>query len=469
MIVPVILCGGSGTRLWPLSRENHPKQFLSLTDKKTLLQQTVNRLKGVEDLASPIVLCNEKHRFIVAQQLSHIELPPDEIVLEPVGRNTAPAVAVAAMLARRRWHNPTLLVLPSDHLIENITAFHTALKDGAALASSDYLVTFGIVPSSPETGYGYIRQGARLSAAMRNTTPNGYTIAGFVEKPDLYTAQKYVDSGDYCWNSGMFMFSADLILAELDIYSPEITNACRPAVEKGRQDLDFFRLDPESFKACPENSIDYAVMERTTRGAMVPLDAGWNDLGSWQALWQDAQKDNQGNFISGDVMAHEVTNSYLVASHRLLAAVGLSNHVMVETPDAVFVAPRARVQEVKNIVKQLKSADRQEIRSHNQTYHLWGTARVIVEDDCFQVRHLTIQPGACISKQKHRHRAEHWVVVNGYATVEKGDKTITLDENQSVFIPPGVFHRLENRDRNPLEVIEIQTGSYLNKDDISRS
>ncbi len=468
MIVPVILCGGSGTRLWPLSRQQHPKQFLPLVDEQTLLQNTVNRLDGLESLAPPIVLCNENHRFIVAEQLNRIHRPPADIILEPVGRNTAPAVAIAALTAQNRWENPILLVLPADHHIRDVKAFHAALANATRLARKGHLVTFGIVPSSPETGYGYIRKGQPMNTASGQAENGAYRIAGFVEKPDLETATHYVESGDYCWNSGMFMFTADMILAEMDRFSPKITTACRQAHMKGRRDLDFFRLDSEAFAACPGNSIDYAVMEHTQKGAMIPLDAGWNDLGSWRSLWQEAKKDTDGNLISGDIVVHDVKESYLRASHRLLAAVGLNRLVVVETSDAVFVAPRDRAQEVKKIVTQLKAGHRRETRTHRRTYHLWGSAEAVTEGDQYQVRRIALNAGAHVSYQKHQHRAEHWVVVRGRAQVMKGEETVTLEENESIFIPPGIYHQLENPGPNLLEVIEIRTGPYLQEDDIIR-
>lgn len=468
MIVPVILCGGSGTRLWPLSRQQHPKQFLPLVNEQTLLQNTIKRLDGLEFIAPPIVLCNENHRFIVAEQLNRINCPPSDIILEPIGRNTAPAVTIAALTAQDKWKNPTLLVLPADHHIRDVKSFHSALIGAVHLSEEGHLVTFGIIPTSPETGYGYIRKGAAMNTVSGQTENEAFRIAGFVEKPDIETARQYLDSGDYCWNSGMFMFTAKQILAEMDTFSPEIATACRRAYAKGRRDLDFFRLDTESFAACPSDSIDYAVMEYTRNGAMTPLAAGWNDLGSWHSLWHEADKDIDGNLISGDIVIHDVKDSYLRASHRLLAAVGLNRHVVVETADAVFVAPRDRAQEVKNLVEQLKSNHRPETRTHRRTYHLWGSSEAVTEGEQFQVKRIALKAGAHVSYQKHRHRAEHWVVVRGQGRVIKGKETITLGENESIFIPPDVYHQLENPGPNLLEVIEIRTGPYLREDDVIR-
>jgi len=468
MIVPVILSGGSGTRLWPLSRQQHPKQFLPLVNEHTLLQNTIRRLDGFESMADPLVLCNENHRFIVAEQLQQIGCRPAGIVLEPVGRNTAPAVAVAALQVLEQGKNPVLLVLPADHHINDINRFHAALAVGAQLAKKGHLVTYGIVPTSPETGYGYIHKGVSIAISAQ-MEESAFLIARFVEKPDLDTARRYVNSGDYCWNSGMFMFTAKQVLAEMEKSAPEITAACRGAYTQGHRDLDFFRLDKKAFSACPSDSIDYAVMEHTKKGAMVPLEAGWNDLGSWRSMWQEGTKDTGGNVISGDVIAHDVNDSYLHASHRLLTAVGLDRQIVVETSDAVFVAPRNRVQDVKKIVTQLQSAHRRETRSHRRVYRPWGWSEKVLEGDRFQVKRISLKPGAKISLQKHIHRAEHWVLVQGTAEVVKGEKKFTLKQNESAYIPPGVFHQLGNPGQHPLELIEIRTGRYLQEDGITRS
>jgi mannose-1-phosphate guanylyltransferase/mannose-1-phosphate guanylyltransferase/mannose-6-phosphate isomerase len=466
MIIPVILAGGSGTRLWPLSREQYPKQLLSLVNDKTMLQNTVLRLLSAEDVGNPLVLCNDDHRFMVAEQLRAIGVSGSTIVLEPIGRNTAPAVAVAAMKALEESKDAVLMVLPADHNIEEVTALHQAMKTGANLAREDYLITFGIVPKSPETGYGYIRKGDPLRLAK--DSGDAVLISEFVEKPDLATARKYLESGEYCWNSGMFMFKAETVLSELLTFVPDIVSACRKAVDQGRKDLDFFRLNKECFTDCPSDSIDYAVMEKTSKGAMIPLSAGWNDLGSWDALWQVGEKDGEGNVIHGDVLTHDVKNSFLHAESRMIAAVGLENHVVVETSDAVLISPRERVQEVKKIVSQLKNVMREEASIHKKVYRPWGSYEGIDLSDNFQVKRITVKPGARLSLQKHFHRAEHWVVVRGTAIVTKGEEEFILKEDESTYIPLGVVHRLENPGKIDLELIEVQSGSYLGEDDIVR-
>jgi mannose-1-phosphate guanylyltransferase/mannose-6-phosphate isomerase len=468
MIVPVILCGGSGTRLWPLSRQKQPKQFLPLINEYTLLQNTIRRLEDFEPMADPVVLCHESHRFIVAEQLRQIGCRPAAIILEPVGRNTAPAVTVAALHALKQGKNPILLVLPADHHINDIKRLHTALAAGAQLAKKGHLITFGIVPTSAETGYGYIHKGEPIVVSTQMEAP-AFLIAQFVEKPDHDTARGYVKSGEYCWNSGIFVFAADQVLAEMEKSAPEIAAVCRRAYSQGHREHDFFRLDEKTFSACPSDSIDYAVMEHTNNGAMIALEAGWSDLGSWRSLWQEGIKDTDGNVISGDIIVQDVNDSYLHASHRLLAAVGLDRHIVVETSDAVFVAPRNRVQDVKEIVEQLQSARRREARSHPRAYRPWGWSEAILEGDQFQVKQITLKPGAKISLQKHIHRAEHWILVRGTAKVVKGEEKFTLEQNESTYIPPGVYHQLENPGQNPLDLIEIRTNRHLLEDDLTRS
>jgi mannose-1-phosphate guanylyltransferase/mannose-6-phosphate isomerase len=466
-IIPVVLSGGSGTRLWPLSRQQHPKQFLPLINEYTLFQNTLRRLDGYQHMADPIVLCNETHRFMVAEQLQQMNCRSSGIILEPVGRNTAPAVAVAALHALTIDADPILLILPADHHIKNIAELHAALNTGIHLAQQDHVITFGIVPTSPETGYGYIQKGAlidRLSAKEGI----GYTIARFVEKPDLDTARHYLATGKYFWNSGMFMFKANQILAEMNKFASDIVAACKDAYAKCEMDLDFIRLDNEAFSASPINSIDYAVMEHTAKGAMIPLAAGWSDLGSWQSLWQEGEKDPNGNVISGDVIVSNVHDTYLRASHRLLAVTGLDQYIVVETPDAVFVAPRDQVQNVKQIVRHLQAADRREVRVHRRAYRPWGWAEEVTEGNQFQVKRITLNPGASISLQKHDHRAEHWVIVRGTADVVKGHETFTLKKNESTYIPPGVLHQLKNPGTIPLDLIEIRTGSDLRESDVKR-
>jgi mannose-1-phosphate guanylyltransferase/mannose-6-phosphate isomerase len=464
MIVPVILAGGSGTRLWPLSRALYPKQMLDLVGEHTMLQDTVLRLQAYPGMGAPIVVCNQHHRFMAAEQLREIEVAPRAIILEPVGRNTAPAVAVAAVKAAEIDDDPALLVLPADHFIAQVDRLHAALAVAEHFARRDHLITFGVLPRSPETGYGYIRKGRMLVDGGLEALE----IAAFVEKPDATTAAGYVASGAYCWNSGMFMFRAAQVLAEMEHLAPEITAACQRAVAEGRQDLDFMRLGEAAFSACPSDSIDYAVMEKTRRGVMVPLDAGWNDLGSWEALWQVGPKDAAQNVIQGDVLLHDVRNSYLKATSRLVAAVGLEDHIVVETADAVLIAPRRRVQDVKALVDALKARKRPEVRVHRRAYRPWGFSESMVQGERFEAKRIIVKPGGKIVMQEHYHRAEHWVVVSGTARVTRGEEELLLKEDESVYIPLGVCHRLENPGKITLELIEIRTGSYLGEDDIVR-
>jgi mannose-1-phosphate guanylyltransferase/mannose-6-phosphate isomerase len=483
MIVPVILSGGAGTRLWPLSRELYPKQLLPLVGEQTMLQETVTRLRGLPDLGAPLVVCNESHRFLVAEQLRAIGVNPSAIVLEPVGRNTAPAVAVAALLAGAGGEDPILLVLPADHVITDSAALRATVQAGVALAEAGRLLTFGIVPDKPETGYGYIRSDKNRPLSVvscqlqkstttdhgpRTTDATAYAVAEFKEKPDLQTAEGYLASGNYYWNSGMFMFRASTFLAELERFAPEMLAACRKAVAGAARDLDFTRLDLESFAACPGNSIDYAVMEKTAEAAVIPLDAGWSDVGSWSALWEVGARDADGNVVKGDVLTKDVRNCYLHASTRMVAAVGVEDHVIVETGDAVLVAAKDRVQDVKAIVEQLKLRKRNEALLHRRVNRPWGAYECIDAADRFQVKHITVHPGATLSLQMHHHRAEHWIVVRGTARVTCGDEVLTLSENQSTYIPLGTTHRLENPGKIPLELIEVQSGSYLGEDDIVR-
>jgi mannose-1-phosphate guanylyltransferase/mannose-6-phosphate isomerase len=465
MIVPVILAGGSGTRLWPLSREMYPKQLINLINEKTMLQETIMRLSDLENIGNPIVICNDNHRFMVAEQLREIEVTTESILLEPVGRNTAPALAIAALKLLSQGVNPLLLVLPADHIIKEVSVFHDALNSGESFAQEGFLVTFGIVPEMAETGYGYIRKGDQLSGSGSTEV---FKIAAFVEKPDKKTAEEYVKSGLYCWNSGMFMFKASQVIEELKKYAPEIVEACERTLNSGKEDLDFFRLDAEAFEACPSNSIDYALMEKTDKGVMVSLKAGWDDLGSWEALWKVGEKNKNGNVVQGDVLTHDVKNSYLKATHRMIAAVGLENHIIIETSDAVLVSPRDRVQEVKQFVDQLKSNKRSEAILHRKVYRPWGVYEGIDISGRFQVKRITVNPGSILSLQKHFHRSEHWIVVKGTAIVTKGDDTFILKEDESTYIPLGEIHRLENPGKIDLELIEVQSGSYLGEDDIVR-
>ncbi len=463
MIIPVILAGGSGTRLWPLSRELYPKQLIDIYNEYTMLQNTVLRLEGLTDLNDPIVVCNEDHRFMTAEQLHRIDVTPAAILLEPVGRNTAPAIALAAVKAMEIHRDPILLVLPADHVIENTQAFHKAIVKGVTLAESGRLITFGIVPNAPLTGYGYIKKGPALDQGDGISA-----IDRFVEKPDAQTARTYLESGEYCWNSGMFMFKASQIISQLDEHSPGMVAPCKQAIENGVTDLDFIRLSRADFEKIPSDSIDYAVMEKTSQGAVIPLDVGWNDLGSFDALWQTGDKDAGDNVLKGDVVTCDVNASYIKSEHRMVAAVGLENMVIVETKDAVLVSPRDRVQDVKKIVQQLKSAGRNESVTHQKVYRPWGSYETIDIEDRFQVKRITVKPGAKLSLQKHFHRAEHWTVVSGAAIVTKDDRQMLLKEDESTYIPLGTMHRLENPGKIPLELIEVQSGSYLGEDDIVR-
>ncbi len=467
-ITPVILAGGSGTRLWPLSRKLYPKQFMPLVETSTLLQSTLNRLESLPGIQPPIILCNEEHRFIVAEQLREAGIAPHSIILEPVGRNTAPALAVAALMAAQDQPDALMLALPADHFIGDRTTFVGTLSHGARFAEKDQLVTFGIVPGAPETGYGYIRKGQVLEPARADRSPGIWKIDRFVEKPDEETAQGYLDSGDYCWNSGMFVYKASRLLDEMRSFAGEIVAACQLAVDQGKADLDFFRLDKSAFEACPSDSLDYAVMEKTQSGVIVALDTSWNDLGSWEALWQAGPKDSRGNVIHGDVCLHEVDHSFVHASSRLVAAVGLDHHVVVETKDAVLIAPRHRVQQVKALVDRLKQGKRFETENHKKAYRPWGSYEELETSARFAVKRLTVKPKAKLSLQKHFHRAEHWVVVRGTALVTKGEEQFILKEDQSTYIPLGMVHRLENPGKIPLELVEIQSGSYLEEDDTHR-
>lgn len=462
MIVPVILSGGSGTRLWPLSREAYPKQFLPLVDQNTMLQNTALRIAGLADVAAPLVVCNQEHRFMVAEQLRAIGIQPATAILEPVGRNTAPAVAVAALHAQCDGADPTLLILPADHVIADVEGFRAAVRQVATHAEAGRLITFGIVPTAPETGYGYIKAGAPLDDS------GVCAVERFVEKPDADTAQTYLRSGAYSWNSGMFMFRASAFLAELERLAPTMLAACQQALATGRADRDFLWLDRAAFAACPKDSIDYAVMEKTDHAVVLPLEVGWNDVGSWSALWEVGERNGDGNIARGDVIEVDTRDSYVDATSRLVATVGVEHLVVVETADAVLVATKDRVQDVKTVVDRLKARRRPEGSSHRKVYRPWGFYDSIDLDQRFQVKRIMIKPGACISSQMHHHRAEHWVVVSGTARVHRGDEEYLLTENQSTYIPVGVPHRLTNPGKIPLEIIEVQSGSYLGEDDIVR-
>ncbi|WP_234249743.1 mannose-1-phosphate guanylyltransferase/mannose-6-phosphate isomerase [Billgrantia desiderata] len=458
-LCPVIMAGGTGSRLWPLSRQLNPKQFLPLTDDRSMLQATLGRLEGIPH-AEPILICNEQHRFLAAEQVRQLGRSPD-ILLEPVGRNTAPAIALAALHALDREEDPMLLVLAADHLIQRVDMFHQAIEAALPLAEAGRLVTFGIVPTHAEIGYGYIQRGANLE-------PQGFEVARFVEKPDRQTAQEYVASEAYFWNSGMFLFRASRYLDELQRHAPEILASCRQALEEGHRDLDFIRIGTKAFKECPDVSIDYAVMEKTDSAAMIPLNAGWSDIGSWSALWDVSDKDVDNNVLHGDVLAEATSHTLVHADHRLVATVGVENLVVVETKDAVLVAHKDKVQDVKRIVDQLKGTGRSEHFSHREVYRPWGVYDSVDNGVRYQVKRITVKPGAKLSVQMHHHRAEHWVVVSGTAKVTNGDKSYLVAENESTFIPIGQVHALENPGRIPLELIEVQSGSYLGEDDIVR-
>lgn len=466
MIIPVILSGGSGSRLWPLSRESYPKQLLPLVNDTTMLQDTALRTGGVASIVPPLVVCNQEHRFMVAEQLRQIGVPASAIILEPFGRNTAPAIAIAAFEALSICPDAVLLVLPADHVITDVGAFQDAVRCGASLAKAEKLATFGVVPIAPETGYGYIKAGMQLS--VNSTGLEAFAVERFVEKPDVATAEQYLATGGYFWNSGMFMFTAQHYLAELERFAPKMMEACCSAFGDAVRDADFIRLHQESFASCPSDSIDYAVMEKTADAVVIPLAAGWSDVGSWSALWEIGERDASCNVVKGDVLLQDVENSYIAADSRLVAAVGVADHIIVETADAVLVAHRDRVQDVKKIVNELTRQGRSESVMHRKVYRPWGAYQSVDIDDRFQVKRITVNPGAALSLQMHHHRAEHWIVVKGTASITKGDETILLSENQSVYIPLGVTHRLENPGVIPLELIEVQSGSYLGEDDIVR-
>ena len=493
---PVILAGGSGTRLWPLSREYYPKPFLSFGSERSMLQETILRLDGIEDISPPIIVCNEEHRFLVAEHTRQIGKSLSSIVLEPEGRNTAPALTLAAQLLAdesrgSRADDPVMLVMPADNVVRDTAAFHSAARSAVPLAQSGCLVTFGIAPTSPKTDYGYINKGKPFEgqgSADRggrdisdpSTEVPPFHVSAFVEKPDSATAQEMVQSGDHLWNSGMFIMRVSVWLEQIGRYRPDIAEVCRAAHGKGRRDGDFWRPDPGLFANCPSDSVDYAVMEKAAGAqtrpesgplaecVVLPLDAGWSDVGAWSALWEDGDLDGDGNLVRGDVYAQSTSNSLLIGQRRLLATVGVDNIIVVETPDAVLVADKDSVQDVKELVAQLKADGRPEHENHRNVHRPWGTYETVDMGSRFQVKRLTVNPGAALSFQMHHHRAEHWVVVTGTAKVTKGDEEYVLTENQSTYVPVGVKHRLENPGTVPLEIIEVSSGSYLGEDDIVR-
>ncbi|MFQ1840373.1 mannose-1-phosphate guanylyltransferase/mannose-6-phosphate isomerase [Aeromonas veronii] len=464
-LIPVIMAGGTGSRLWPLSRELYPKQFLQLDGEATMLQTTIRRLRGL-CAENPVVICNDEHRFLVAEQLRAINKLANNIILEPAGRNTAPAIALAALTALQtasESSDPLLLVLAADHVIRDEVAFTAAVQAAILHADAGKLVTFGIVPTSAETGYGYIKRGAATG-----DTHAAYCVAQFVEKPDQKTAEHYLSSGDYYWNSGMFLFRASRYLTELQQFRPDIYAACVEAVGTVNADLDFVRVNKAAFLSCPSDSIDYAVMEKTADAVVVPMDAGWSDVGSWSSLWEISDKDINGNVSHGDVLQHNSQNNYVFAESCLVTTVGAQNLVIVQTKDAILVADKHQVQDVKKIVESLKASGRREHHIHREVYRPWGKYDAIDNGERYQVKHITVKPGEKLSLQMHHHRAEHWIVVSGTASVTHGDSVQLVTENQSVYIPVGQIHSLENPGKILLEMIEVQSGSYLGEDDIVR-
>jgi len=462
LIQPVILCGGAGTRLWPLSREFYPKQLLSFGDDATLLQATAMRLRGFDNLLDPLAVCNEAHRFLVAEQFRDAGINCSAILLEPTGRNTAPAIALAALAAREQQVDDeiALLVLPADHLIGDVKAFHVAVEQAVELAGQGHLVTFGVPAGYPETGYGYISRGEPIGP--------GFAVKQFIEKPQLEQAQAYIEQGGFYWNCGMFVFSAASLLHELAVYQGDILEQVAASWDQRSSDQDFVRPDAALFESCPPDSIDYAVMEHTRQAAMVPLQAMWSDVGSWQSLWQVSDKDDDRNVLTGDVLTHDTVSSYIRAEHRIVAVAGLEQVVVVETADAVLVASMDKSQQVKEIVAKLTLEEREERLTHRKVFRPWGYYEALDHGPGFQVKRIMVNAGASLSLQKHHHRAEHWVVVSGTARVTRDEAVFELSENESTYIPLGAVHRLVNPGARPLEIIEIQSGSYLGEDDIVR-
>jgi mannose-1-phosphate guanylyltransferase/mannose-6-phosphate isomerase len=460
-IIPVILSGGSGTRLWPFSRKQYPKQYLPLTGENTMFQETILRLRELDNLGDPIIICNADHRFLVAEQCQQIDIKNPTILLEPVSRNTAPAIAAGTLQSLKTSDDAMLLVLSSDHVIHDVDAFHRAINIARNEAQEGKLVTFGIVPTNANTGYGYIK-------SSKENHSSAFKVEEFVEKPDLKTAEKYLDHGNYLWNSGMFMFKASTLIEELTIHSPDIVKLVSDAVNKATQDYDFIRLDRQVFETSPSNSIDYALMEKSDNVAVVPLDAGWSDVGSWSSLYDVSLKNSSGNVLKGDVITKDTTNTYIYASHHLVTTVGVDNLIVIDTPDATFIASQDKAHEVKFIVETLQKKSRDEACLNRKVFRPWGWYDSIESGENFQVKRLHVKPGAKLSLQMHHKRAEHWVVVRGTATVTNGEQTFTLEKGESTYIPLGVTHGLENINNEPLEIIEVQSGTYLGEDDIIR-
>jgi mannose-1-phosphate guanylyltransferase/mannose-6-phosphate isomerase len=460
-IIPVILSGGSGTRLWPLSRKQYPKQYLPLVGDNTMLQETILRLNGLDNLADPIIICNADHRFLVAEQCQQIDITSPVILLEPIGRNTAPAIAAAALQSLKQTDNAVLLVLSADHVIQDVDAFHAAIDIANKQAQAGKLATFGIVPTDANTGYGYIK-------ASKDSDNDAHKVEEFVEKPDLETARSYLEQGNYLWNSGMFMFKATTLIDELTTHSPEIVTPVNDAVNNAEQDLDFIRLDKQAFESSPSDSIDYALMEKSSNVVVVPLDAQWNDIGAWSALHDIGTKDANGNVIKGDVITQDTTNTYINANHHMVATIGVDNLIIVDTPDATFIATQDKAQEVKSIVVSLQAKGRDEGVMHRKVFRPWGWYDSIESGKHFQVKRLHVNPGEKLSLQMHHRRAEHWVVVSGTATAINGGDVLTLKEGDSTYIPIGTTHGLKNKTNEQLEIIEVQSGTYLGEDDIVR-
>ena len=460
-ITPVILSGGSGTRLWPLSRKQYPKQYLPLVGDNTMFQETILRLSGLDNLADPIIVCNANHRFLVSEQCQQIDITNPTILLEPIGRNTAPAIAAAAMQSLKEKDNSVLLVLSADHVIQDVEAFHYAINIASKQAQDGKLVTFGIVPTDANTGYGYIK-------SSKENIEGSYKVEEFVEKPDLETARSYLEQGNYLWNSGMFMFQADILIDELSEQSPNIVASVIDAVLNAEKDLDFIRLDKKTFESSPSDSIDYALMEKSDNVVVVPLDAQWKDIGSWSVLHDIGTKDTNGNVIKGDVIVQDTTNTYINANHHMVVTIGVDNLIVVDTPDATFIAAQEKAQEVKSIVEIMQSNGRNEGTTHRKVYRPWGWYDSIEVGKNFQVKRLHVNPGAKLSLQMHHKRAEHWVVVSGTATAINGEDVLTLTEGDSTYIPIGTTHGLENKTNEQLEIIEVQSGTYLGEDDIIR-
>jgi len=460
-MIPVILSGGSGTRLWPLSRKQKPKQFIPLFNEHTLFENTLKRLQGIDGIKPPIIVCNQDHRFMVAEQLQELGIEGASIILEPCARNTAPAIAAAAFHAEKVHPDETLLILPADHQISDLNEFRHAIATAANSAKAGNLVTFGIQPTEAHTGYGYIK-------STGEETESTADVEAFVEKPDEQTAQTYLESGHYTWNSGMFMFKASVYLTELKNSNNDMYTASEDALEKSSVDLDFIRLDSDAFASSPSDSIDYAIMEKTSKAKVVKLDAGWNDVGSWSSLWQVCDQQDSGNVIIGDVLLDNVSDSYIHSENKLVSVVGLDKVIVVDTADAVLVAHKDHAEQVKSITDQLKSADREELNNHRKVFRPWGYYDSIDMGDRFQVKRIVVYPGEKLSVQMHHHRAEHWIVVNGTASVTRGEDVFLVSENESTYIPIGTVHALENPGTIPLEMIEVQSGSYLGEDDIVR-